>query len=139
VPPDPRRSTIGRTSGSTTIVEAHAARTGFREGTFDRVVIAHALHEMARDARADVLGEARRVLRPGGRLAVLELDDPETAWVRVLVGAWFFYWLPFNFETPTRRDMFRNGLAREVAAAGFRDVTRVSTYRGVFQVVQGGK
>ena len=86
-----------------------------------------------------VLGEARRILREKGELVVLELDNPESLLVRLFAGFWFFYWLPFNFETPTRRDMLKYGLANEVSEAGFNNVRKISKYRGVLQIVQGEK
>lgn len=116
-----------------------AENTSFSEGDFDKVVIPFALHEMFCEARLRVLREARRVLSPRGTLAVLELDNPPRLSDRLFMGFWFFYWLPFNFETPTRRDMFRRGLAEEVRGVGFRDVSKVSLYNGVLQVVQGQK
>ncbi|KPK68216.1 hypothetical protein AMJ82_08820 [candidate division TA06 bacterium SM23_40] len=116
-----------------------ASKTDFRDGEFDRVVIPHALHEMWRDGRLAVLREARRILRDGGSVAVLELDRPPGRLMRLFVALWWFYWLPFNFETPTRRDMVRYGVADEVREAGFRDVTKVSLFRGALQAVQGCK
>ncbi len=94
---------------------------------------------MPREIRLAVLAEARRVLGDDGRAIVLELDNPKSLWVRIFVGVWFFYWLPFNFETPTRRDMLKHGLAEELREAGFNRITKDSIYRGVFQVVQGVK
>ncbi|MCK4657058.1 MAG: methyltransferase domain-containing protein [candidate division Zixibacteria bacterium] len=111
--------------------------TGFEDGYFDKVFITHALHEMRRADRLKVLHEARRILRPDGKVVILELDNPESFIVRLFVGLWFFYWLPFNFETPTRRDMLKYGLANEVGETGFRNVRKVSKYRGVFQIVEG--
>lgn len=77
------------------------------------------------------------MLRPEGRVAVLELDAPPSRLRRILLGAWLLYWLPYpiNFETPTRRDLLRHGLAREVREAGFADIHKVSKYRGCMQVV----
>ena len=69
------------------LVEANAAATPFASGSFDCVVIPHALHEMPRETRVAVLREARRALRPGGRVAVLELDDPPSRLRKVLLGA----------------------------------------------------
>lgn len=114
-----------------------AARTGFPDSTFDKVFIPHAVHEMPRALRMAVLREAHRVLRPRGTLVVLELDRPASVFCRVFVGFWFFYWLPFNFETPTRRDMLEHGVENEVRAAGFSGVTKRSLHAGAFQVVQG--
>jgi ubiquinone/menaquinone biosynthesis C-methylase UbiE len=120
-------------------VEADAFLSPFIDGVFDKVVIPHALHEMYREVRLAVLAEARRILRDGGTVVVLELDRPAHRAARWFVGGWFFYWLPFNFETPTRRDMLRHGVAREVEEAGFREVTKTSRHRGAFQTVVGVK
>lgn len=122
-----------------TFVEGDVSATGFEDERFDKVFITHALHEMQRADRLKVLHEARRILRADGKVAILELDNPESFLVRFFVGLWFFYWLPFNFETPTRRDMLKHGLANEVGEAGFRNVRKISKYRGVFQIVEGDK
>jgi len=116
-----------------------ASATSFGDAQFDRAFITHALHEMPRSARLAVLAEARRVLKPGGELVVLELDQPDSLLLRAFIGVWFFYWLPLNFETPTRRDVLRRGLANEVAEAGFHPVARTRVAGGVFQTVCGGK
>lgn len=115
--------------------EGDAIHTGFEDERFDKVVIAHALHEMPMDSRLSVLAEAKRVLRHGGMLIVLEVDNPENPLVRILVGLWLFYWLPFNFETPTRREMIRHGLVNEIAEAGFAGIIQETKHSGVFQVV----
>jgi ubiquinone/menaquinone biosynthesis C-methylase UbiE len=79
-----------------------AQSTGFPDNSFDKVFITHAIHEMKRDERTATLEEARRVLKDGGTVAVLELDNPSSLFVRIIVGFWFFYWLPFNFERETQ-------------------------------------
>jgi ubiquinone/menaquinone biosynthesis C-methylase UbiE/protein-S-isoprenylcysteine O-methyltransferase Ste14 len=119
------------------LVEANAARTPFASASFDCVVIPHALHEMPRETRIAVLGEARRLTRHDGRVAVLELDDPPSRVRKILLGTWLGYWLPYpiNFENPTRRDMVRHGLRRELAEAGFEEVRKISKYHGAMQVL----
>lgn len=118
-------------------VEGDVTSTGFEDGYFDKVFITHALHEMPREIRLKVLSEARRILREHGEIVILELDNPGNIFIRLLIGLWFFYWLPFNFETPTRRDMLKHRLATEVEEIGFKSVVKQSKFRGVFQVVQG--
>jgi ubiquinone/menaquinone biosynthesis C-methylase UbiE len=44
----------------------------FRDGAFDRVLIRDILHHLAEADRAQVLRESLRVLRPGGRLWIVE-------------------------------------------------------------------
>ena len=112
-----------------------ASATSFPEGEFDNVVIPHALHEMPRDGRIAVLREARRVLRYGGTLAVMEMDTPSSWLWRLCIGFFWFYWLPFNFETTTRKDMLRHGLTEEVREAGFDSICKIRMYRGALQVV----
>jgi demethylmenaquinone methyltransferase/2-methoxy-6-polyprenyl-1,4-benzoquinol methylase len=116
-----------------------ASRASFPDAAFDKVIIPHALHEMHRTERLAVLTEAKRILSAGGRLAVLEMDTPPSLALRLLIGLMWFYWLPFNPETPTRRDMLRRGLVNEVTEAGFGNVSKRSLYNGVFQVVQAEK
>jgi demethylmenaquinone methyltransferase/2-methoxy-6-polyprenyl-1,4-benzoquinol methylase len=120
-------------------LQGDATSTGFPDDSFDKVFVTHAIHEMQRKDRLATLTEAWRTLKPDGTVVVLELDNPSSLLVRIIVGCWFFYWLPFNFETPTRRDMFRRGVVNEVKEAGFVDVTKASFFRGVCQVVQGTK
>ena len=116
-----------------------SARTTFDDSSFDLVVIAHALHEMPRHGRMSVLLEAKRVLREGGRLAVFEMDKPQSAFMRIFIAFWWFYWLPFNFETPTRCDMLKYGLEKEIREVGFRDIIKESLYKNSLQVVQARK
>lgn len=132
-----RRAKKKRGLSKVRFLEGDVAVTGFEEGSFDKVFITHALHEMRRETRLEVLTEAGRVLKEKGRLIVLELDNPENVFLRLFAGLWLFYWLPFNAETSTRRDMLKHGLANEVREAGFKNVRRLSKFRGVCQVVEG--
>jgi demethylmenaquinone methyltransferase/2-methoxy-6-polyprenyl-1,4-benzoquinol methylase len=120
-------------------VEGDVRRTGFPAEHFDKVFIAHALHEMDRQERLAVLREARRVLKPSGQLIIIELDRPDSPLVRFFAGLWYGYWLPFNFETPTRRDMLKQGVLKEAAESGFTNLKCRRHYRGIFQVVTGYK
>lgn len=121
------------------LMAANAARTPLPSAFFDSVLIAHALHEMPRATRLGVLREARRLLRPGGQLVVLDLDNPPSLARRLLLGAWIGYWLPYpiNFENRTRRDMLSHGVQNEVAEAGFVRTQKSSLYEGAMQVVIG--
>lgn len=121
------------------LIECDAANTSFPDCYFDKVFITHALHEMKRETRLSVLRETGRILKENGSVIVLELDEPESRMLRILFGFWFFYWLPFNFETPTRKDMLNHGLTNEISEAGFRKVIKTPKFKGILQTVQGTK
>jgi len=54
----------------------------FRDGSFDGVFSAYVLRNV--DSVASTLGEIRRVLRPGGRAAVIDLTRPKSArWAKL--------------------------------------------------------
>jgi ubiquinone/menaquinone biosynthesis C-methylase UbiE len=120
-------------------VEGDVTVATFDSDSFDKVFITHAIHEMYRGDRLKTLQEANRVLKQGGQVIVLEIDNPPDVWVRLLFGLIAFYWLPGNFETPTRREMFKCGLDNEVRESGFVDVKKHSIRHGVLQTVTGVK
>jgi ubiquinone/menaquinone biosynthesis C-methylase UbiE len=64
------RAAFARRATDAHTVTADAGRLPFAEGSFDAVLIRDLLHHVP-DAAA-VLAEARRVLRPGGRLTLIE-------------------------------------------------------------------
>jgi demethylmenaquinone methyltransferase/2-methoxy-6-polyprenyl-1,4-benzoquinol methylase len=121
------------------LIVCDAANTGFADGSFNKVFITHALHEMKRNDRLTILNEAARILKDKGSIIILELDRPSNLWLRIFFGFWFFYWLPFNFETPTRKDMLKQGLVNELKISGFRDLKKAGKYNGVLQTIQGSK
>ena len=103
--------------------QADAEALPYADGSFDLVTIAMVLHELPGDAIRDVLLECRRVLRPGGRLVMLEnrlIGDPLRDWVL----GWHSqsiaepYWMPF-------RAMDIVGACRD---AGFADATQRNWY-----------
>jgi SAM-dependent methyltransferase len=58
------------------LLEADARALPFANESFDVVTASYLLHLLDRDDRARVIAEARRVLRPGGRLGVVTVAPP---------------------------------------------------------------
>lgn len=51
----------------------------YEDATFDRVFSSFMFHHLPRDEKRDMLNEVRRVLKPGGRLELLDFAGPEFA------------------------------------------------------------
>jgi demethylmenaquinone methyltransferase/2-methoxy-6-polyprenyl-1,4-benzoquinol methylase len=79
-------------SRSIPFVEGDALRLPFADATFDAVTIAFGLRNLA--GVADGLRELRRVLKEGGRLAVLEFSSPVVPGFRALFRFYFTRVLP---------------------------------------------
>ena len=77
------------------------------DGAIDIALLSQALHHAADPARA--LAETWRILRPGGRVLILDLRKHGESWVRAKLGD---YWLGFNDAQ----------LRSLVTGAGFTDV-----------------
>jgi len=73
-------------------VQADAERLPFAEGSFDLVTIGFGLRNVTRIDCA--LASMHKVLRPGGRLLVLEFSRPDNAALRALYDAYSFNVLP---------------------------------------------
>jgi len=118
-------------------------------GTFTAVTIAFGIRNV--DDRLQGLREIYRVLRPGGRLVVLEFSTPTSTlfrscyyWYfrRVLpvIGGFFsnfnaYQYLPDSvLEFPSRRDFM--GLMKE---AGFSSVSATDLTGGIVTIYQGDK
>jgi ArsR family transcriptional regulator len=66
-------------------------RLPIKDATMDVALLSQALHHAGEPERA--LSEACRILRPGGRVLLLELREHEEAWVRAKLGD---RWLGFS-------------------------------------------
>ncbi len=78
---------LAANGASTPLVEADGSRLPFADAAFDGLVCGYALRNFTDLAAA--LAECARVLRAGGRLAVLEVDAPTSRLWRAGYDAWF--------------------------------------------------
>src|SRR5690349_24921711 len=74
------------------LIEGDALNLPFRDGSFDEVTIAFGLRNLA--SVEGGLAELRRVLKPGGWVAVLEFSRPANAMLRPVFGLYFTKVLP---------------------------------------------
>jgi demethylmenaquinone methyltransferase/2-methoxy-6-polyprenyl-1,4-benzoquinol methylase len=71
----------------TPLVQADSTRLPFPDASFDGLVCGYALRNFTDLAAA--FAETARVLRPGGRVAILEVDAPTSALLRTGYDIWF--------------------------------------------------
>jgi demethylmenaquinone methyltransferase/2-methoxy-6-polyprenyl-1,4-benzoquinol methylase len=94
------------------LVEADGSRLPFADGTFDGLVCGYALRNFS--DLAATLAECARVLRAGGRLAVLEVDAPSSRLWRAGYDVWFTKAVPLIGGAISDKDAYRY-LPRSVA------------------------
>jgi demethylmenaquinone methyltransferase/2-methoxy-6-polyprenyl-1,4-benzoquinol methylase len=78
---------LGANAAPAPVLEADARDLPLADGSFDGVLCGYALRNFSDLPGA--LAEVARVLRPGGRLAVLEIDAPASGLLRAGYDAWF--------------------------------------------------
>jgi len=130
-----------RLSGRASPVAADALRLPFAAATFDAVTVAFGLRNFADTTEA--LSEMRRVLKPGGRLVVLEFSRPRGA-LAPLLRLYIERFVPPLGQLLTGRGGPYAYLARSIrawpaaedltatcTAAGFSDVRHRLLLRGV--------
>jgi demethylmenaquinone methyltransferase / 2-methoxy-6-polyprenyl-1,4-benzoquinol methylase len=94
------------------LARADALRLPFPDGSFDLAMSAFLARNLPRLPEA--LLEARRVLRPGGTLLILELTQPPSPGVRRFATRYFDTMIPFVGE------MFHSGGPSRYLAESFR-------------------
>jgi demethylmenaquinone methyltransferase / 2-methoxy-6-polyprenyl-1,4-benzoquinol methylase len=75
-----------RKSGAVEWVRGDLLELPFEDGSFDAATVGFGVRNVADLERA--LGELRRILRPGGRLGILEITTPRGP-LRLFYGLWF--------------------------------------------------
>jgi demethylmenaquinone methyltransferase / 2-methoxy-6-polyprenyl-1,4-benzoquinol methylase len=94
------------------LLEADSSSLPFVDGAFDGIVCGYALRNFTDLSLA--LAETARVLRPGGRLAVLEVDAPAWRPLRAGYDVWFHKVVPALGAALSDRDAYTY-LPRSVA------------------------
>lgn len=109
----------------------NSAELTFADKTFDQVLSFFLLHEQPADVRRRTLSEALRVLKPGGRLIVLDYSKPH--WLNPLR----YLWKPILKKLePFAGDLFDQGLTAWLPKqVGLTTELSQSTFGGLFQLV----
>ena len=124
------------------LVRGDASRLPLADGCCDAATIGFGIRNVAEPQLA--LGEIARVLRGGGRLAILEFGQPRIPGIRTLYAWYFRYLLPRVGRTVSRHDSAYSYLpasvgtfpppaefARAISASGFSHVRTVPLTLGI--------
>lgn len=131
-------------------IETPAERLPFRDHSFDVISIGFAMRHFA--DLAVVFAECMRVLRPGGKLLILEITAPESRLGNALLGAYMGRVVPlavrmrtrsataeklYRYYWETTRDCVRPEVILDtMRTAGFADVSRTVSL-GIFSEYEG--
>ncbi len=83
-----------RFAGNVLFVEGDAESMSFPDAAFDAITVGFGIRNLVHLDRG--LSEMRRVLKPGGRLMILEFSLPVHAWFRRLYDFYSFRIMPFG-------------------------------------------
>lgn len=132
---------------SAPLLQADAVGLPFRGGTFDGLVSGFALRNFAE--LGAVLAEAARVIRPGGRISLLDVSTPSNTVLRAGHAMYFGRVVPRIGAALSDGNAYRylpqsvaylppgDGLIAVVGAAGFGSVSRRPLSGGITQLITG--
>ena len=109
----------------------NAAALNFPDGRYDRAILFFLLHEQPEEWRRKTLSEAFRVVRPGGRIVIVDYARPK-------------WWNPFRYILPPALallepfalDLWRSELQSFLRpSTTLRSLTRQSVFGGLYQAV----
>ena len=109
---DLSRGMLAANHSGAPLLQADCSQLPFTDGAFDGLVCGYALRNFSDLAGA--LAETARVIRPGGRLAMLEVDAPTSAFLRTGYDVWFTRVVPLIGGALSDREAY-DYLPRSVA------------------------
>lgn len=111
------------------LVQANAEDTGMVAGSFDLVTATFLFHEIPQNVARRVVAEAKRLLKPGGTLAVFD-GNQHGSWLVKTVGGYF--------PEPYIKDYMSSDLEQMCREVGFMHVN-VKHHRRLYQFVTASR
>ena len=131
------------------LVHADALQLPVADRSVDGITCGFALRNLS--ALEPFLAELARVLRPGGRIALLEVDQPRSPFLRLGHGVYFGRVVPFIGGLLSDRDAYRYlprsvaylppeaDLLATIATAGFVEVIKDRCSGGIAQLLSASR
>lgn len=142
-----RRKAVGAAATHARLEWADALNLPYEDGTFDAVTVGFGVRNLADLGRG--LGELARVLRPGGRLVILEITQPRRPPLSWFFSLWFDRLVPLLGTIAGDRDAYSylpesvkrfpapERLAAMVAEAGLERVRYLVLAGGIIAIHSG--
>ena len=105
-----------RVSGTPYFLVSLAEELPFKSESFHLIIFSLALHHLSFKGKQKALREAWRLLKPAGRLLVIDFDKPSKRWLKLIYGS---LWLVSSI-----RENLVYGLDRLARDAGFKPVEK---------------
>jgi len=112
------------------LIHRDAADLGFADASYDRVVLFFLLHEMPREVRTKTLAEALRVVKPGGRVVIVDYHRPRP-WHPL---RWPMRWILGRLE-PFAMDLWREPVRAWMPADASEAIAQRTYYGGLYQAL----
>jgi ubiquinone/menaquinone biosynthesis C-methylase UbiE len=106
------------------VIEASADSLPYPPASFDAVFCTLVFHHLPRSMQEDAVRETRRVLRPGGRVVIVDWQRPKSL-ARALASPLFLVYLMHNLG-PGRSPLDVPGIEALMKELGFEEVARWS-------------
>ena len=132
-----------------TFIKGDAEDLGFDNNVFDALTISFGFRNLGNYDKG--LSEFFRVLKPGGKLAILEFSKPTYSWFSPLFKFYFHYIVPLIGSMLSRKDAFlylpesvdhfldRQSVCEKMRSVGFEDVSYTDHTFGVAVIYTGIK
>ena len=124
------RSKLGELAQKVELVPADATAMRQADGVVAVNVIFFLLHELPHHLKGQALGEAARLVAPGGKLILAEFHRPEPAVLRALSWTYFKVFEPLGLALWDTHDPLKY-----LQAIGGFDCERTTYFHGNFQVI----
>jgi demethylmenaquinone methyltransferase/2-methoxy-6-polyprenyl-1,4-benzoquinol methylase len=144
-----RRKAADRGAAQVRFEWADALELPYQGGSFDAVTVGFGVRNLADLERG--LAELTRVLKPGGRLVILEITQPRRPPLSTFYSLWFDRIVPFLGTLAGDRDAYTyltesvrgfpppEGLAAMMAAAGLEQIRYLVLAGGIIAIHSGLK
>lgn len=114
------------------LLHADAAHIPAADASYDQVLIFFLLHEQPEAVRRATLAEATRVLKPGGRMVIVDYHEPHRLMpLRPLMRP-----LLARLE-PYALDLWREPITNWLPSGALQSVRKRLFYGGLYQIVEG--